>query len=84
MTMITILMIVLKIMIIALMTLMMMTLKASVARNAAGKGIGPKKDLAAIGIITESTTKNNAFSCITWTSLKSDNWLIPRFSHLDI
>ena len=66
------------------MTLMMMTLKASVARNAAGKGIGPKKDLAAIGIVTESTTKNNAFSCITWTSLKSDNWLIPRFSHLDI
>ena len=47
------------------MYLMMMTLKASVARKAAGKGIGPKRDLAAMGIVTESTTKNNAFSCIT-------------------
>ena len=47
------------------MYLMMMTLKASVARKAAGKGIGPKRDLAAMGIVTESTTKNKAFSCIT-------------------
>ena len=41
---------------------MMMTLKASVATNAAGKGIGPKIDLAAIGIVTEIIINNNALS----------------------
>ena len=50
------------------------TFKASVAIKAAGKDMGPHTALAAIGNVTERTTKHTEFSCKTWTTERSDFW----------
>ena len=42
------------------------------AINAAGKAMGPYTALAAIGNVTEKTTKHTEFSCKTWTTEISD------------
>ena len=42
------------------------------AINAAGKDMGPHTALAAIGNVTERTTKHTEFNCKTWKTEISD------------